>query len=130
MCGRLQVSKIRLWRQGEKRGRDIPGMRMSAPVGAGGFRLRRKISAGTEAALQTSGKRDCRRVRSGVTGGIMVDFKKRIIAPSLLAASLAVSVGPDVLLELAAPDRAVPWSADQGSFTTLAMPTLLSQREK
>lgn len=51
-------------------------------------------------------------------------------APSLLAASLAVSVGPDVLLELAAPDQAVVIrSADQGSFTTLAMPTLLGPRE-
>lgn len=49
-------------------------------------------------------------------------------APSLLAGCLAVSVGPDVLLELGAPDRAVVVrSADQGSFTVLAMPTLLDQ---
>jgi DNA-binding transcriptional MerR regulator len=48
-------------------------------------------------------------------------------APGVLAAALAASVGPDVLLELAAPDRAVVIrSADQGSFTTLAMPTLLT----
>jgi DNA polymerase III subunit beta len=48
-------------------------------------------------------------------------------APGVLAAALAASVGPDVLLELAAPDRAVVVrSADQGSFTTLAMPTLLT----
>lgn len=47
-------------------------------------------------------------------------------APGVLAAAVAASVGPDVLLELAAPDRAVVVrSADQGSFTTLAMPTLL-----
>lgn len=52
-------------------------------------------------------------------------------APALLAATLAVSVGPDVLLELVAPDRAVVVrSADQGSFTTLAMPTLLSQGQQ
>lgn len=48
-------------------------------------------------------------------------------APGVLGAALAASVGPDVLLELAAPDRAaVIRSADQGSFTTLAMPTLLT----
>jgi DNA polymerase III sliding clamp (beta) subunit (PCNA family) len=48
-------------------------------------------------------------------------------APGVLAAALAASVGPDVLLELAVPDRAVVIrSADQGSFTTLAMPTLLT----
>jgi len=42
------------------------------------------------------------------------------VAPALLAGSLAVSVGPDVLLELAAPERAVVVrSADQGSFTVL-----------
>jgi DNA polymerase-3 subunit beta len=49
-------------------------------------------------------------------------------APLLLAGCLAVSVGPDVLLELGAPNRAVVVrSADQGSFTVLAMPTLLEQ---
>lgn len=49
-------------------------------------------------------------------------------APSLLAGCLAVSVGPDVLLELGASNRAVVVrSADQGSFTVLAMPTLLEQ---
>lgn len=52
-------------------------------------------------------------------------------APSLLAGCLAVSVGPDVLLELGAPDRAVVVrSADQGSFTVLAMPTLLAQGQE
>jgi DNA polymerase-3 subunit beta len=47
-------------------------------------------------------------------------------APAVLGAALAASVGPEVLLELTAPDRAVVIrSADQGTFTTLAMPTLL-----
>jgi DNA polymerase III subunit beta len=47
-------------------------------------------------------------------------------APDVLGAALDASVGPDVLLELAAPDQAaVIRSADQGTFTTLAMPTLL-----
>ncbi len=45
---------------------------------------------------------------------------------SLLAAALSVSVGPDVLLELCAVDRpVVVRSADQGTFTTLVMPTRL-----
>jgi DNA polymerase-3 subunit beta len=47
-------------------------------------------------------------------------------APGLLAAALAAGVGPDVLLEVAGPGRpVVVRSADQGSFTVLAMPTLL-----
>jgi DNA polymerase III subunit beta len=47
-------------------------------------------------------------------------------APNVLGAALDASVGPDVLLELAAPNHAVVIrSADQGTFTTLAMPTLL-----
>lgn len=42
---------------------------------------------------------------------------------ALLAAALDASVGPDVLLEIAAPDRpVVVRSADQGTFTTLVMP--------
>lgn len=37
--------------------------------------------------------------------------------------ALEAGVGPDVLLEIAAPDRPVlVRSADQGSFTTLVMP--------
>jgi DNA polymerase-3 subunit beta len=45
---------------------------------------------------------------------------------SLLAAALSVSVGPDVLLEIIAVDRpVVVRSADQGTFTTLVMPTRL-----
>lgn len=45
---------------------------------------------------------------------------------SLLAAALSVSVGPDVLLEMCAEDRpVVVRSADQGTFTTLVMPTRL-----
>lgn len=44
----------------------------------------------------------------------------------LLGAALSASVGPDVLLELVAPNRpAVVRSADQGTFTTLAMPVRL-----
>ena len=71
------------------------------------------------------------RTRHALSAVCTGDALRLGFAPSLLAASLAVSVGPDVLLELAAPDRAVVIrSADQGSFTTLAMPTLLSQREK
>jgi DNA-binding transcriptional MerR regulator len=44
----------------------------------------------------------------------------------LLTAALTASVGPDVLLEIAAPNRpVVVRSADQGTFTTLVMPTRL-----
>ncbi|HET6291760.1 MAG TPA: MerR family transcriptional regulator [Kribbella sp.] len=47
-------------------------------------------------------------------------------AAPLLAAALESSVGPDVLLELSTPDRpTVIRSADQGTFTTLVMPTLI-----
>ena len=47
-------------------------------------------------------------------------------AASLLAAALDSSVGPDVLLEICAEDRpVVVRSADQGTFTTLVMPTRL-----
>ncbi|TWD80318.1 DNA polymerase III beta subunit-like protein [Kribbella amoyensis] len=45
---------------------------------------------------------------------------------SLLVAALDASVGPDVLLEIGAPDRpVVVRSADQGTFTTLVMPVRL-----
>jgi DNA polymerase-3 subunit beta len=47
-------------------------------------------------------------------------------AASFLTAALESSVGPDVLLELCTPDRPVVIrSADQGTFTTLVMPTLI-----
>ncbi|TDO54589.1 DNA polymerase III beta subunit-like protein [Kribbella sp. VKM Ac-2527] len=47
-------------------------------------------------------------------------------AAALLAAALEASVGPDVLLEVCAEDRpVVVRSADQGTFTTLVMPTRL-----
>ena len=45
---------------------------------------------------------------------------------AVLAAALSSSVGPDVLLEIAVPERpVVVRSADQGTFTTLVMPALL-----
>jgi DNA-binding transcriptional MerR regulator len=44
-------------------------------------------------------------------------------APAVLAAALSAGVGPDVLLEIASPaEPVVVRSADQGTFTTLAMP--------
>jgi DNA polymerase-3 subunit beta len=47
-------------------------------------------------------------------------------ATAVLAAALAAGVGPEALLELTAPDQPVLIrSADQGTFTTLAMPTRL-----
>jgi DNA polymerase-3 subunit beta len=49
-------------------------------------------------------------------------------ASGLLGEALAVSVGPDVMLEFTAANRPVVIrSADQGTFTTMAMPTLLDQ---
>ncbi len=53
--------------------------------------------------------------------GTRVVFTLEVLLPAVTA-----SVGPDVLLEVAAPDRAVVVrSADEGSFTTLVMPTRL-----
>lgn len=55
------------------------------------------------------------------SGSIRIGF-----TASLLAAALDASVGPDVLLEICAPDRpVVVRSADQGTFTTLVMPVRL-----
>lgn len=47
--------------------------------------------------------------------------------PGLLASALQSSVGPDVLIDVAAGHAAVIRSADQGSFTTLVMPVRLSE---
>ncbi|KOU30563.1 transcriptional regulator [Streptomyces sp. WM6373] len=56
------------------------------------------------------------------------DLPQRIgFDPAVLAPALEASVGPDVLLEISAADRpVVVRSADQGSFTTLVMPTALN----
>ncbi|WBP92145.1 DNA polymerase III subunit beta family protein [Kitasatospora cathayae] len=56
------------------------------------------------------------------------DLPQRIgFDPAVLAPALEASVGPDVLLEIAAADRpVVVRSADQGSFTTLVMPVALN----
>jgi DNA polymerase III sliding clamp (beta) subunit (PCNA family) len=62
----------------------------------------------------------------GVLEGIGSGAVQLGFSASLLAAALSVSVGPDVLLELCAVDRpVVVRSADQGTFTTLVMPTRL-----
>lgn len=78
--------------------------------------------AGDELVVSLPNGPVVRRMSAVCTGtGMRLGF-----APAVLAAALSVSVGPDVLLELAAPDRPVIIrSADQGSFTTLAMPTVL-----
>jgi DNA-binding transcriptional MerR regulator len=73
---------------------------------------------------------------SGVRGSSAPDARLEVVGSgepvqigftaSLLAAALTVSVGPDVLLEICAPDRpVVVRSADQGTFTTLVMPNRL-----
>jgi DNA polymerase III sliding clamp (beta) subunit (PCNA family) len=55
------------------------------------------------------------------TGATRIGF-----AAPLLASALDASVGPDVLLEICAPNRpVVVRSADQGTFTTLVMPIRL-----
>lgn len=62
----------------------------------------------------------------GELAGIGSGAARLGFSASLLAAALSVSVGPDVLLELCAVDRpVVVRSADQGTFTTLVMPTRL-----
>ena len=51
--------------------------------------------------------------------------------PALLGAALRAGVGPDVVLELVAPHRAVTVrSADQGTFTTLVMPVRLEHESE
>ncbi|MEU8913390.1 MerR family transcriptional regulator [Streptomyces nigrescens] len=67
----------------------------------------------------TGGGREPVRMRVVRTGpGLRIAFDPAVLVPALEA-----GVGPDVLLEIAAPDRPVlVRSADQGSFTTLVMP--------
>ncbi|WP_432146837.1 MerR family transcriptional regulator [Streptomyces sp. bgisy084] len=68
-----------------------------------------------------------------VTGGGREPVRMRVVRtgpelriafdPAVLVPALEAGVGPDALLEIAAPDRPVLIrSADQGSFTTLVMP--------
>ncbi|MFF3542614.1 MerR family transcriptional regulator [Streptomyces platensis] len=65
------------------------------------------------------GGREPVRMRVVRTGpGLRIAFDPAVLVPALEA-----GVGPDALLEIAAPDRPVlVRSADQGSFTTLVMP--------
>jgi|GEM_PF-419421 len=67
----------------------------------------------------TGGGREPVRMRVVHTGpGLRIAFDPAVLVPALEA-----GVGPDALLEIAAPDRPVlVRSADQGSFTTLVMP--------
>ncbi|WP_406478009.1 MerR family transcriptional regulator [Streptomyces platensis] len=67
----------------------------------------------------TGGGREPVRMRVVRTGpGLRIAFDPAVLVPALEA-----GVGPDALLEIAAPDRPVlVRSADQGSFTTLVMP--------
>ncbi|MGW3007215.1 MerR family DNA-binding transcriptional regulator [Streptomyces sp. NPDC001219] len=67
----------------------------------------------------TGGGRETVRMRMVHTGpGLRISFDPAVLVPALEA-----GVGPDVLLEITAPDRPVlVRSADQGSFTTLVMP--------
>ncbi|MFI1829303.1 MerR family transcriptional regulator [Streptomyces sp. NPDC020412] len=59
-----------------------------------------------------------------IATGVTVPFA---MAPDVLLPALEASVGPDVLLEVAdAAQPVVIRSADQGSFTTLAMPVRLT----
>ncbi|MFG2093104.1 MerR family transcriptional regulator [Streptomyces sp. NPDC048612] len=67
----------------------------------------------------TGGGREAVRMRMVHTRpGLRISFDPAVLVPALEA-----GVGPDVLLEITAPDRPVlVRSADQGSFTTLVMP--------
>ncbi|MCK7623354.1 MerR family transcriptional regulator [Streptomyces sp. RS10V-4] len=67
----------------------------------------------------SGGEAEPMRLRAVPTGpGLRISFDPAVLVPALEA-----GVGPDVLLEIAAPDRpVVVRSADQGSFTTLVMP--------
>ncbi|MYT32427.1 MULTISPECIES: MerR family transcriptional regulator [unclassified Streptomyces] len=73
-----------------------------------------------DAALEVSGgEAGPVRLRAVRTGpGLRIAFDPAVLVPALEA-----GVGPDVLLEIAAPDQpVVVRSADQGSFTTVVMP--------
>ncbi|MER6048495.1 MerR family transcriptional regulator [Streptomyces sp. NPDC001793] len=77
-------------------------------------------AAASDAALEVSGGEAASvRLRAVRTGpGLRIAFDPAVLVPALEA-----GVGPDVLLEVAAPDQpVVVRSADQGSFTTVVMP--------
>jgi DNA-binding transcriptional MerR regulator len=74
------------------------------------------VALSIDAAAVTIGDRSIDAITTG--SPLRIGFTTR-----LLAEALATGVGPDVLLEIHAPDRPVVIrSADQGTFTTLVMP--------
>ncbi|ONI68965.1 DNA polymerase III subunit beta [Kribbella sp. ALI-6-A] len=74
------------------------------------------VALSIDAATVTIGDRSIDAITTGPP--LRIGFTTR-----LLAEALATGVGPDVLLEIRAPDRPVVIrSADQGTFTTLVMP--------
>lgn len=91
----------------------------SSDAGAGPLRLRTgedvlivRTSDGTESRLSAI-----------VNGPVGSSFPVLGFDPARLVPVLESSVGPDILLDIAAPDQPViVRSADQGSFTTLIMP--------
>ncbi|MEU8780587.1 MerR family transcriptional regulator [Streptomyces sp. NPDC048637] len=92
---------------------DAGGSAAPVPVGDPG-----DLVAGPALEV-TGGGREPVRMQVVRTGpGLRIAFDPAVLVPALEA-----GVGPDVLLEIAAPDRPVlVRSADQGSFTTLVMP--------
>lgn len=83
-----------------------------------------RLSADPAVGLQVSGTDDAPvTVPATVSGAaVSVAFRRSTLRPAVLA-----SLGPDVVLELASPDApALVRSADDGTFTTVAMPTLAS----
>ncbi|MFF4603901.1 MerR family transcriptional regulator [Streptomyces sp. NPDC001339] len=96
--------------------RETPPAAVQAPA------VSRETAPGpaAEQVLEVSGGgRTPIRLRLIRTGpGLRITFDPAVLVPALEA-----GVGPDVLLEIASPDRpVVVRSADQGSFTTLVMP--------
>ena len=90
------------------RGLTVLQIDATAAVAAGTDVLRVAAPGRAEVALPV--------VRTGEAAGVAFD-------PRVLVAALDTGVGPDVVLEIAGPCApVVVRSADQGTFTTLAMP--------
>ncbi|WP_024875761.1 MerR family transcriptional regulator [Saccharomonospora piscinae] len=80
------------------------------------------LSAADGTVVVTTG-RDTLHVGDVVVPAVCSEPIRLAFDPAVLAPVVAAGVGPDVLLEITAPDRPViVRSADQGSFTTLVMP--------
>ncbi|GAA0417325.1 MerR family transcriptional regulator [Streptomyces luteireticuli] len=112
---------------------DRPALRHRVITDRSALRTALAESGGTgPVTLRTAGRHlalDCRDAEGAGLPAVCVGEPPCLaFDPELLIAALDAGVGPDVLMEIEAPDRPVVIrSADQGSFTTLAMPVLVPE---